>query len=888
MVNLVKKELSIDCSVAASLYKLLLYQPGSFFKCHRDTEKQDNMFGTLVVQLPSQFKGGQLVVCHDGTTKIFDFSSMAGSSNNSFSTFFAAFYCDCEHEILPITEGYRLCLVYNLIAIKTDIPTAPKNRELEMELTKLLLNWDGQRKLVYALTHRYSEANLAFNNMKTTDKIVADILLRVSDACELNIFLALFDKDCTGDYLDGDESANCSGCASDYEGDFEGDFDEVTYKLKTFIPDVVNKGVNCARLSTNFNKEVIPTDCFDAIEPYQQDCEHTGNEGVHITRSYRCAAITFWPKKFTFQILKSSKAEANIMDAFFVKEAETYFDNGCRAEDKNKILEWADLIASQKRYSLVGIRDVVATIIRFNNIELIQKLIPNGVVRSPEAFSLVLKECDKFGWNHFSTSMVNVIKEVAKKYAIKILNMFSGDGHLNPNKSAVFLTLLQATFEKGDSSDRRLMFHFSSEDKMGQQKEDREQLEPLVNVVLRFNNLHLMQNMVKFVIPLHTETILIFVKICDRYGWQAFATTIGDKFKKSSKKDQISTLTLLIQTGFLNDDKKALCLHLFGLMFDKNEEFFHDQFQLYHRTSSQTEIMKRRKDEKDLLEPLINAASTLDNVQLLKNIFQRMALHSETISLLIAPSQSYGWNAFATEISNKFVKLSQIDAIDTLSVLIGIGNFKEETTLCFNLFQMTLDKKHAPLSNNLRRITHEEQTKFLKEKHHILHSICCMAEKIQFNLLPFAQGQSFKEFVPVLLLLARKGVNTNRLSTFWFAIVQHFMAEMHTELTKPVEISWRHGTDSLYACCNDCIMLNTFVGSNQETEIFRMGEQRRKHLQHRINLMGRLTHRVKITGRGQVGLLVVTKNETNASEAIRNQNLSRALLEKLEAVMPHN
>lgn len=28
---------------------------------------------------------------------------------------YAAFYADCEHEVLPVTSGYRLTLVYNLV-----------------------------------------------------------------------------------------------------------------------------------------------------------------------------------------------------------------------------------------------------------------------------------------------------------------------------------------------------------------------------------------------------------------------------------------------------------------------------------------------------------------------------------------------------------------------------------------------------------------------------------------------------------------------------------------------------------------------------------------------------------------------------------------------------
>jgi hypothetical protein len=35
-------------STRANLYKLLLYEPGGFFKPHRDTEKEQGMFGTLV------------------------------------------------------------------------------------------------------------------------------------------------------------------------------------------------------------------------------------------------------------------------------------------------------------------------------------------------------------------------------------------------------------------------------------------------------------------------------------------------------------------------------------------------------------------------------------------------------------------------------------------------------------------------------------------------------------------------------------------------------------------------------------------------------------------------------------------------------------------------
>ena len=61
-----------------------------------------------MVCLPSLHKGGELAVRHDGREIKFDWS------NDSTSVQWAAFYSDCEHEVLQVTEGYRVTLTYNL------------------------------------------------------------------------------------------------------------------------------------------------------------------------------------------------------------------------------------------------------------------------------------------------------------------------------------------------------------------------------------------------------------------------------------------------------------------------------------------------------------------------------------------------------------------------------------------------------------------------------------------------------------------------------------------------------------------------------------------------------------------------------------------------------
>jgi hypothetical protein len=99
--------LADGCRLEAELHSFLVYGPGQFFLPHQDSEKADAMVGTLVVTLPASFKGGALVVEHQGE-KVVDRGSRRQLS-------FVAFYADCRHEVQPVKEGYRLALTYNLI-----------------------------------------------------------------------------------------------------------------------------------------------------------------------------------------------------------------------------------------------------------------------------------------------------------------------------------------------------------------------------------------------------------------------------------------------------------------------------------------------------------------------------------------------------------------------------------------------------------------------------------------------------------------------------------------------------------------------------------------------------------------------------------------------------
>ena len=104
--------ISTVVGLKAELYKLNIHAPGGFFKAHVDTPRSEKMFGSLVVCLPTQFTGGELIVRHNKQEIKYDWSSTA--SDTSSTLYWAAFFSDVEHEVLPVSEGHRVTLTYNL------------------------------------------------------------------------------------------------------------------------------------------------------------------------------------------------------------------------------------------------------------------------------------------------------------------------------------------------------------------------------------------------------------------------------------------------------------------------------------------------------------------------------------------------------------------------------------------------------------------------------------------------------------------------------------------------------------------------------------------------------------------------------------------------------
>jgi predicted 2-oxoglutarate/Fe(II)-dependent dioxygenase YbiX len=189
--------LGVSEPVSAEFYKLLIYDKGSFFVSHRDTEKQSGMFATLVLALPSLSSGGELMVRHKGREVRVDLRSEEASE-----LAFVAFYADCVHEVLPVTAGYRATLIFNLVRKggKGSMLEPPNYDQEATHVKALLEQWVRSKtspqaetpdKVIYPLEHAYSPAELDFAKLKGADAAVAALLNSAAPQADCELHLAL-------------------------------------------------------------------------------------------------------------------------------------------------------------------------------------------------------------------------------------------------------------------------------------------------------------------------------------------------------------------------------------------------------------------------------------------------------------------------------------------------------------------------------------------------------------------------------------------------------------------------------------------------------------------------------------------------------------------------
>lgn len=158
-------------------------------------EKSENMFATLVIQLPSNFSGGDLTVRHGN-----DEVKYECSKDSTFSTSFYSFYTDCEHNIAPVTRGYRLCLIYNICYMANKSIPKPSGSTLFLkDIEELIDEWEDKYAdeplFLYMLDHYYTQFGLRFDCLKGTDNHIYRHILNYNTNNpnkQLEVFMGIF------------------------------------------------------------------------------------------------------------------------------------------------------------------------------------------------------------------------------------------------------------------------------------------------------------------------------------------------------------------------------------------------------------------------------------------------------------------------------------------------------------------------------------------------------------------------------------------------------------------------------------------------------------------------------------------------------------------------
>lgn len=309
-ISNIKTDLGLeDYTIAAHLYKLLIYEEGDFFLAHKDSEKEKGMFGTLVVGLPSQYTGGELEISFEGIKEVADFAKQ----NPGHTINYAAFYADCDHEVKRLTSGYRVCLVYNLIQQKAGKKIELQSLQAHAGKLAELFTKDERNSAnpyIILLGHQYTPENFSTDALKLNDRAKAEALLLAAKQA------GYYGKPClVTSYLSG--APTYSGYEYG-EDDDDAAMDEI-YDTSLHIEHWLENGLPAFDNVAFEEQELITSFPLNEGEPIvKESTGYMGNYGPDLMHWYHYGAVMVWSPQVNARLLLSQDAatQLNWIDYF--------------------------------------------------------------------------------------------------------------------------------------------------------------------------------------------------------------------------------------------------------------------------------------------------------------------------------------------------------------------------------------------------------------------------------------------------------------------------------------------------------------------------------------------------------------------------------------------
>ena len=223
------------------------------------------------------YEGGEIVVQHGNSEVKYDHSQ-----NAWFTPFYFSFYSDCKHCVKPVTSGYRLCLVYNLMysGVSSTKPTVVDNKDLLNRISETVKLWKGTPSmastmplLVYLLSHKYSKAGLRFDCLKGEDtRKIALLKQYISMNHDLELFLGIM---------------KMTECGYGCDGEIE--IEETNYRISHAV-DLKNNVVNFGRLDLK-SSCIVPAHILKELEMDGEEVSFTIIFNIHEKRLKRILAM---------------------------------------------------------------------------------------------------------------------------------------------------------------------------------------------------------------------------------------------------------------------------------------------------------------------------------------------------------------------------------------------------------------------------------------------------------------------------------------------------------------------------------------------------------------------------------------------------------------------
>ena len=284
--------------VSANLYKLLIYEEGDFFLKHKDSEKEEGMFGTLIIGLPSKHTGGELVIQFEGREEVANFAS----SDSSYSLNYAAFFADCDHEVKPLTSGYRVCLVYNLIQKEAGPEIVLESTRTQVDKLAQLLEKvkDYQKPIFVLLGHQYTPENFSSTSLKLNDRYKANALLMAAKQAGLYGKLCLVTS-----YIRG---VPVYHSYREWVDEMEDIIDQELY-IEHWVEDEY-PGLSYVRFG---EQDLISSSPINEGEPLISESEdYYGNAGPELNHWYHYGAVMIWTPQANARILETESTQAQL------------------------------------------------------------------------------------------------------------------------------------------------------------------------------------------------------------------------------------------------------------------------------------------------------------------------------------------------------------------------------------------------------------------------------------------------------------------------------------------------------------------------------------------------------------------------------------------------